>query len=130
MLTLRLEAPRAVREGESVELVLHVGNPTAREVRVGLAAGPDLSFDPLVTRPGGPLVWRRWRGLWAGPAGEDLVLPPAAGRAFRATWDLRDLDARAVPPGEYEVHARLLAEGGRVLSPPDLHRITVRPRRE
>ena len=125
-LALDLQAPSSVQVGDSVELVLHVQNRSATAARVVLGAGPELSFDPIVTQSG-KLVWRRWNGLWAGPAGAELVLPPGADTTFSATWDLHDLDEQAVPPGEYRIQARLILEGERPIAPEEIHRLTVVP---
>ena len=109
-LRLRLDVPDRVPAGATVPITLHVENTTDRTLTLYLV-GRTITFDIIVERPDGAVVWRRLEGVVVPailrldtlPAGEELVL--------ESTWDQRSNAGETVPAGEYRVRAEVLTEG-------------------
>jgi intracellular proteinase inhibitor BsuPI len=107
---LELEvAPRA-RAGAPVRIRLSARNVTQRTVDLYLR-GRTLTFDVVITRPGGEVVWRRLEGATIPAIVRLRPLAPGETLEAEATWDQRTNARRVVGPGDYVVEGSLLLEG-------------------
>ncbi len=117
--SLRLELllqPR-VRAGEPVRLELRAENVAPRAVDLYLR-GRTPTFDVVIARAGGGVVWRRLEGEII-PAIVGLrALRPGERLQVEATWDQRTNGGEAVEPGDYVVEGSLLTDGEPLRAPP------------
>lgn len=93
-------APASVRRGEPVPIALHLTNAGDRPVQVYLT-GRTITFDIVVARPDGHVVWRRLEGK----AGQQILQVKTL--APRETLELKDVWTHPVDPGDYTVQGVL-----------------------
>lgn len=116
-LALTLVLPSRVRAGERVPLMLELENRRPLPLDLYLR-GRSITFDVVVTRADGELIWRRLEGevipaivhLRTLAAGERLEL--------EAVWDQRTNRGSPLEPGEYAARGLLLVEGEPLATPP------------
>ncbi len=115
-LDLELVLPGRVRAGEPVPIRLRLENRTRRGLDLYLR-GRTITFDVVVTRPDGEVVWRRL---------EDEIIPailhlrslaPAERLELETVWDQRTKRGTSVGPGEYTARGLLLVEGDPLETP-------------
>lgn len=114
-LELLLE-PRA-RAGEPVRLRLRAANVTQHAVDLYLR-GRVPTFDIVVRRGDGVVVWRRLEGEIIPAIVQLRALRPGERLELEASWDQRTNAGEAVAPGDYVVEASLLTEGEPLRAPP------------
>ena len=118
-LGLELVVPPRVREGEAVPIRLRLQNRSGRPLDLYLR-GRTITFDVVVSRPSGEVVWRRL---------EDEIIPailhlrtlaPAEQLELNTVLDQRTNLGSPVGSGEYVARSLLLVEGDplRTLSVP------------
>jgi intracellular proteinase inhibitor BsuPI len=116
--SLRLELllePR-VRAGEPVRFRLRVQNVAQRPLDLYLR-GRTITFDVLISRAVGGVVWRRLEGEIIPAIVQLRPLAPGERLEAEAVWDQRANDGKRVEPGEYVVDASLLVEGEPLRTP-------------
>ena len=116
-LRLELLLPRSVRAGEPVSISLRVENRTRHAIDLYLR-GRTATFDVIVSRPDGVVVWQRL---------EDEIIPAIVGlralapgeRLELATvWDQQTKQRKPVGAGEYTARGLLLVEAKPLETPP------------
>lgn len=99
-------APRAVRLGQPVTLTLRVTNAGRRRVDLYLT-GRTITFDIIVARADGQVVWRRL----AGTSGQQILqvkaLAPGEILELKDVWNQQTNTGNAAEPGEYTVEGVL-----------------------
>jgi hypothetical protein len=117
-----LDVPRRVRAGEPVEMRIRARNISSEPVDLYLR-GRTLTFDVVVARPDGTVVWHLL---------EDDVIPAvirietlAPGESLGAVyyWDQRSGTGVFVDPGSYTVRAEFLTETTPLVTPAEPLRI-------
>jgi Intracellular proteinase inhibitor len=118
-LRFTIAAPPSVRAGESVRVTLRLTNTSAKPLTLYLT-GRTVTFDVVVARPDGAIVWRRLEGK----AGQQIlqVKTLAPGEVF----ELKDTWSAALPPGDYTVQGVLPTDGEPLKTKPVRLRITPR----
>jgi hypothetical protein len=99
---LQIVLPATVRAGESVPIVLRLTNTGRNSVTVYLQGRP-VSFDIIVSRRDGGVVWRRLEGAVVPAVLQVRTLAPSEALEFRDTWAQRSNLGESVGPGEYLV---------------------------
>jgi hypothetical protein len=116
-LRLAMELPARVRAGEVVAIMLHARNVSGRALELYLQ-GREPTADVLVHTSSHELVWHRLAGLSVQAILRLEPLAPDESLTVHVTWDQRGDDGIPVPPGVYQITARVLAEGDGALSFP------------
>jgi hypothetical protein len=106
-LRLALVAPDKVRRGEPVPITLRLTNTAKRGVELYLT-GRTVTFDIIVARPDGQVVWRRLEHVATQQILQIKMLAPGE------TFELKDVWRQAVEPGEYTLTG-VLPTGGEPL---------------
>jgi hypothetical protein len=107
---LELLLPPRVRAGEPVPIRLRAQNVTQRALDLYLR-GRTTTFDVVISRRSGEVVWRRLEGEIIPAIVHLRPLPPGERLEVETVWDQRTKDGRAVAPGEYVAQGLLLVEG-------------------
>jgi Intracellular proteinase inhibitor len=107
---LELELEPRVRAGAPVRIRLRARNVTQRAADLYLR-GRDLTFDVVVSRASGGVVWQRLEGETIPAIVQLRPLAPGEKLEVETVWDQRTNRGRAVGPGEYVVEGSLLLEG-------------------
>lgn len=107
---IELEVEPRVRAGAPVRIRLRARNATDRAVDLYLR-GRTVTFDVVVSRATGGVVWRRLEGETIPAIVQLRPLAPGEQLDMETVWDQRTSRRRAVPPGEYVVEGSLLLEG-------------------
>jgi hypothetical protein len=89
---------------------LRVRNQTERTLDLYLR-GRTVTFDVIVARAGGDVVWRRLEDEIIPAIVHLRVLKPGERIEVAVTWDQRTRGGGSVAPGEYTARALLLVEG-------------------
>ncbi|MBI4421499.1 MAG: hypothetical protein HY560_11800 [Gemmatimonadetes bacterium] len=116
-LQLELVVPRRVPADSPAPFTLRVRNQTERPIDLYLR-GRTATFDVIVTRVGGDVVWQRLKDEIIPAIVHLRALAPGEQLELTTTWDRRTGDGRPVPPGAYMARALLLIEGGALETPP------------
>jgi hypothetical protein len=116
-LRLELILPSRVRAGEPVPLRLRAQNVTGRPLDVYLR-GRTITFDVIVARTSGDVVWRRLEGEIIPAIIQLRALAPGERIEVEAVWDQRTNDRKKVDSGEYVATGLLLVEGEPLRAPP------------
>jgi hypothetical protein len=119
---LRLEAPDTVHAGAPVGIALLVEHPGPDALELYLQ-GRSATFDVEVRDAAGQVVWRRLEGKVLQAIIQLRVLWPGERFVLHASWNQRDRDGVAVPPGEYRLRGLLLTDAPEPLATDD---VTVR----
>ena len=109
-LRLELEAPSRIALSTPVRFTLRVRNQTDRSVDLYLR-GRTATFDVVVARPDGDVIWRRLEGEIIPAIVHLRVLKPREVLELAAVWDQRTRDGHLIAPGRYSARALLLVEG-------------------
>lgn len=115
-LSLELMLPPRVRAGKPVTITLRVRNQTERTLDLYLR-GRTITFDVVVARPGGEVVWRRLENEIIPAIVHLRTLAPAERLEVETVWDQRTKQGRRVEPGEYTARGLLLVEGDPLETP-------------
>ena len=116
-LQLTLTAPARVRPGVPIRFALRVRNQTERSLDLYLR-GRTATFDVIVARVGGDVVWRRLEDEIIPAIVHLRVLKPGEQMELAAAWDQRTRDGSSIAPGQYAARALLLVEGDPLEAPP------------
>jgi len=116
-LHLELLLPSRVRTGEPVPIRLRAQNVTQRALDLYLR-GRTITFDVVIARASGDVVWRRLEGEIIPAIVHLRPLAPGERLDVETVWDQRTKNGRAVEPGEYVAHGLLLVEGEPLRTPP------------
>jgi len=116
--------PRA-RAGEPVRFRLRVENVSGSAADLYLR-GRSATFDVVVRRAQGGVVWRRLEGEIIPAIVRLQPLGPGQRLETEAVWDQRGNDGKPVGPGEYVVEGSLLLEDASLPAPP--RPLTIAPR--
>ena len=104
-----LEAPRRVRAGEPVRIVLRLENISDRTLDLYLR-GRTIVFDLIITRKDGSVLWRRLEDEAVPAILRIETLEPGAVIELEDTWDHRANDGAPVSSGEYGIRGEILTE--------------------
>lgn len=124
-LGLELVLPGRVRVGEAVRMKLRVQNQTQRILDLYLR-GRTITFDVVVARPDGEVVWQRLEDEIIPAIVHLRTLAPAERLELEAVWDQRTKQGRPAEPGEYTARGLLLVEGDPLETPSAPFRIVER----
>lgn len=116
-LRIWLEVPDRVRVGEAVPVTLHLENTSGRALELYLL-GRSLTFDVVVTRADGSVVWRRLEGEIIPAVLRLEVLGVGQRLEARAQWDQRTATGESVGPGVYTLQGQVLTEAPHRLETP------------
>jgi len=108
-LRLWLEVPERVGAGTVVPIRLRIENVSGRVLDLYLR-GRSLTFDVVVTRAGGSLVWRRLEGEIIPAIVRIEVLGPGQRLEAHAQWDQRTSTGELAGPGAYTLTGQLLTD--------------------
>jgi hypothetical protein len=116
-LGLELVLPRQVRAGEPIAIRLRVQNPAGRTRDLYLR-GRTITFDVVVARAGGEVVWQRLDNEIIPAIVHLRPLAPGERLEAEAAWDQRTKRGTQLDPGEYVARGFLLVEGDPLETPP------------
>jgi hypothetical protein len=116
-LRLELILPPRVRQGQPVPLRLRAQNVSGRAFDLYLR-GRTITFDVIIARAAGEVVWRRLEGEIIPAIIQLHPLAPGEQIEVEAEWDQRTKDRKRVEPGEYVATGLLLVEGDPLRTPP------------
>lgn len=94
--------------GENVPIIYTIKNTGSAPITYRFTSGKQ--FDIWVTDNGNE-VYRLSDGMMYSQAFSNITLDPGESKEFRAAWNQRDKSNRAVDPGFYTIHAKLLPMG-------------------
>jgi hypothetical protein len=109
-LSLELVLPHRVRAGEPVPIELRVQNLTRRSLDLYLR-GRAVTWDVIVARRGGDVVWRRLEDEIIPAIVHLRTLAPGERLEADAVWNQRTNQGRRVEAGEYTARGLLLVDG-------------------
>jgi hypothetical protein len=109
-------APVDARVGGKVPVTLRVENRGAKAVDLYLR-GRTITFDVVVTREDGSVVWRRLEGEVIPAIVHLRVLRRGEVLELRTQWDQRSNDGATVLSGRYLLRGQLLMESESLTSP-------------
>ena len=116
-LRLWLEVPERARAGTVVPIRLWIENVSGRVLDLYLR-GRSLTFDVVVTRTDGSIVWRRLEGEIIPAIVRIEALGPGQRLEARAEWDQRSSTGVPAGPGAYTLTGHVLTEAGPLETPP------------
>ncbi len=116
-LGLELVVPPRTRLGQPVPIELRLENRTGRALDLYLR-GRTITFDVVVARPGGEVVWQRLRDEIIPAIVHLRTLDPAERVDLEAVWDQETNQGQPVEAGEYTAQGLLLVEGEPLKTPP------------
>jgi hypothetical protein len=108
-LRLRLEVPREAPLGASVPITLRMENVAGRPLELYLR-GREITFDVVVARADGEVIWRRLAGEIIPAIVQLRTLAPGEAVALRTDWDQRVAGRGRATVGDYVVRGALLTE--------------------
>jgi hypothetical protein len=126
-LRLELQLASRVRASEPVPLRLRAENVSGRAIDLYLR-GRSTTFDVIIARPSGEVVWSRLEGEIIPAIVHLRPLAPGERLEVEAVWDQRTKDGKRVEPGEYVATGLLLVEGEPLRTPPKPLRIVAAAR--
>jgi hypothetical protein len=100
--TLDIRLPAGVRVGHPVPITLRVTNTGATPLTLYLQGRP-ASFDVIVSRRDGTVVWRRLEGAVISAILQVRTLAPAETLELQDTWDQKTNRGEPVGPDDYVV---------------------------
>ena len=109
-LRLELDIPAEARVGSTVPITLRVENIGGRPLELYLR-GRTITFDIVVRRADGEVVWRRLEHEIIPAILRLEVLTPHQVLELRADWSLETSAGVPVTPGPYVLQGLLLTEG-------------------
>lgn len=115
-LTIALDAPATLSAGRSDSITIRLTNRTDRTLDLSLR-GRDITFDLIVSREDGTVIWRRLEGEVVPAILRLEQLAPRAELVLEATWDGRDQAGRPLPPGNYGLRGEVLTETAPLVTP-------------
>lgn len=124
-LGLELVLPRSVRAGERVQIMLRVQNRTERGIDLYLR-GRTTTFDVVVSRSGGEIVWQRLEDEIIPAIVHLRTLAPAEQLELATVWNQRTKQGGPLEAGEYTARGLLLVEGDPLETPSARFRIVER----
>ena len=115
-LQFTLTAPDSVRPGEPVPISLRLTNPTDRPIDAYFL-GRTITFDVIVRRDSGAVVWRRLEGAVVQGILQVRTLAPHETIEWREVWRQQTNQGTAVEPGTYVVQGVLPSDASPRRSP-------------
>jgi len=101
-LRFTLEAPDSARSGDPIPVVLRLTNPTERPVEAYFL-GRTITFDIVVSRADGAVVWRRLEGAVVPGILQVRTLAPGETLEWRDVWRQQTNAGTPVGPGTYVI---------------------------
>ena len=101
-LLVTLVAPATVTVGAPVPIALHLTNRTDRPLELHVV-GREITFDVVVTRADGSIVWQRLAHTPIQGILQIKTLAPHEDFVLRARWHQHTNGGDPVPPGIYSV---------------------------
>lgn len=101
-LRLTIAAPSQVRLGQAVNITLRLTNLTDHPVPAYLL-GRVITFDIVIAREDGAVVWRRLEGATVASVLQVRTLEPHETMEFGDVWRQRGSDGKPVAAGTYDV---------------------------
>jgi hypothetical protein len=111
-------APASVRRGEPVPIMLRITNAGDRPLHLYLT-GRSITFDIIVAKSDGQVVWRRLEHLTSQQILQVKTLAPGE------SMELKDVWKQGVAEGEYTVQGVLPTDGAPLRTAPT--RLRIRP---
>jgi hypothetical protein len=99
-----------------MRITLRVQNLTGHAIALYLR-GRTATFDVIVARPDGVIVWRRLEDEIIPAIVSVRALAPEEQLELKAVWDQRTKHGKRVAPGEYTARGLLLVEGNPLETP-------------
>ena len=99
-ITFTVVAPQSVRRGESVPITLRLTNTSARTLNLYLT-GRTITFDIIVTRADGQVVWRRLEHVMGQQIVQVKTLAPGETFELKDVWHQRTTAGARVSAGDY-----------------------------
>jgi hypothetical protein len=115
-LRLELVLPPHVRTATPVRIRLRIQNTGQHAIDLYLR-GRAVTFDVVIARPGGEVVWRRLEREIVPAIVHLRPLRPGERLEAETVWHQKTGTGQAVEPGEYVAHALLLVEGEPLRTP-------------
>jgi hypothetical protein len=116
-LRLELLLPSRVSAGAPVPIRLRAQN-VARDPLDVYLRGSTITWDVVIERAAGEVVWRRLEGEILPAILQVRALAPGELVEVQTVWDQRTKLGEAVGPGEYVLHGLLLVESEPLRTPP------------
>jgi len=99
-ITFTVVAPHSVRRGKAVPITLRVTNTGAQPLNLYLT-GRTITFDIIVTRADGQVVWRRLEHVTGQQIVQVKTLAPGERFELKDVWHQRTDAGTRVSPGDY-----------------------------
>jgi hypothetical protein len=99
-ITFRVVAPHSVHRGEPVPITLRLTNTGARTLNLYLT-GRSITFDIIVTRADGQVVWSRLEHATGQQIVQVKILAPGERFELKDVWRQRTNAGAQVSPGDY-----------------------------
>jgi len=99
-ITFTVVAPQSVRRGEAVPITLRLTNTSARTLNLYLT-GRTITFDIIVTRADGKVVWRRLEHVTGQQIVQVKTLTPGETFELKDVWHQRTNAGARVSAGDY-----------------------------
>ncbi|CAN5856985.1 hypothetical protein BH24GEM1_BH24GEM1_00540 [soil metagenome] len=115
-LELELVLPGRLQTGQPVSIMLQVRNRTTRALDLYLR-GRVPTFDVVIARRGGDVVWRRLEDEIVPAILQLRTLGPSERLELETVWDQRTTLGKPAEPGEYTARGLLLVEGDPLETP-------------
>lgn len=122
-ITLTVAAPDSVRRGEAVPIALRLTNSGDRPLNLYLT-GRSITFDIIVARPDGGVVWRRLERVASQQILQVKTLTPGETLELTDRWRQRTNAGAPAPAGDYTVTGIIPTDGRPLRSAPARLRVT------
>jgi hypothetical protein len=122
-LSFAVVAPPAVRRGEPVPILLRLTNTGARTLNLYLT-GRTITFDIIVARSDGQVVWRRLEHVTSQQIVQVKTLAPGETFELKDLWHQRTNAGTDAAPGDYTVTGVIPTDGPPLRTAPARLRIT------
>lgn len=116
-------APPSVRRGEPVPITLRLTNTAKHGVNLYLT-GRTVTFDIIVARPDGQIVWRRLEHVTSQQILQVKTLAPGETFELKDVWKQHTNAGAAAPSGDYTVTGVIPTDGDPLRTAPAPLRIT------
>jgi hypothetical protein len=122
-ITFTVVAPASVRRGEPVPITLRLTNTGGRALTLYLT-GRSITFDIIVARLDGDVVWRRLEHVASQQILQVKTLAPGETLELKDQWRQRTNAGAAAPTGDYTVTGVIPTDGQPLRTAPVRLRVT------